>query len=60
MSVSLNQQTITSRNMRWAGHVARMEILEMYTTFWLENLKEKDHSQDLGVDEKILDCILQK
>jgi len=23
-------------------------------TFWLENLKERDHAEDLGVDEKII------
>jgi len=33
-----------------------MEII-----FWLVNLKERDHSEDLGVDGRIiLDCILQK
>jgi hypothetical protein len=24
------------------------------TQFWLENLKERDHTQDLGVDKKII------
>jgi hypothetical protein len=27
---------------------------EMYTKFWLENLKERDHSEDLGADGKII------
>jgi hypothetical protein len=32
-----------------------------YTIFWLENLKVRDHSEDLGVDGKvILECILGK
>jgi hypothetical protein len=31
------------------------------TVFWLENLKLRDHSEDLGIDEKkILDWILGK
>jgi hypothetical protein len=33
----------------------------MHTNFSSENLKGKDHSQDLGVDDKtILQCILGK
>jgi hypothetical protein len=37
------------------------ERREMHTTFWLENLKEGDQSEDLGVDEKvILELILGK
>jgi hypothetical protein len=27
---------------------------EMQKLFWLENLKGKDHSEDLGVDGKII------
>jgi hypothetical protein len=31
------------------------------TVFWLENLKERDHLEDLGVDRKILlECVLGK
>jgi hypothetical protein len=26
----------------------------MHITLWLENLKERDHSEDLGVDGKII------
>jgi hypothetical protein len=26
----------------------------MYTKFWLENLKGRDHSDDLGIDRKII------
>jgi hypothetical protein len=33
----------------------------MHTIFWLENLKGRDHSQDLGRDGKIiLEWILRK
>jgi len=33
----------------------------MHTIFWLENLKRRDHSEDLEVDEKIiLEWILEK
>jgi hypothetical protein len=39
---------ITSR-MRWDGHVARIQIWEMHTIFWLENLKG---GEALGVDVK--------
>jgi hypothetical protein len=29
----------------------------MHTLFWLENLKGRDHSEDLNVDGKILERI---
>jgi len=33
----------------------------MHTVFWLENLKGRGHSEDLGVDGGIvLECILGK
>jgi hypothetical protein len=33
----------------------------MHTKFWLENLKERDHSEDLGKDGRIiLQWILKK
>jgi hypothetical protein len=39
---------ITSRRMRWAGHVARMGE-ERGTGFWWESPKERDHLEDQGV-----------
>jgi hypothetical protein len=33
---------------------------EKVMQFWLENLKGRDHSEDLGVDGKILEWILGK
>jgi hypothetical protein len=37
--------------MGWAGHVARMG--EGRGAFWWENLRERDHWGDPGVDERI-------
>jgi len=42
------------RIMRWAGHVARMGRLEVYTGFWWESLRERDHLEDPGVDVRII------
>jgi hypothetical protein len=32
----------------------------MHTKFLSENLKGKDHLEDLGVDDRILECSLEK
>jgi hypothetical protein len=38
-----------------------MGDMVMHTKFWLENLKGKDHSEDLGIEGKIiLEWILGK
>jgi hypothetical protein len=43
------------------GACCAYEIYEMLIKFLLESLKEKDHSEDLGVGERIiLECILKK
>ena len=36
--------------MRWAGHVARMGIGEVYTGFCWGNLKERDYLEDIDVN----------
>jgi hypothetical protein len=33
---------------------------EMRIKFWSENVKGRDHSEDLGVDGKILEWMLEK
>jgi hypothetical protein len=45
---------IKCKRMRWAGHVAR--VGEMRNAFKIssENLKGRDHSEDLGVDGRII------
>jgi len=43
---------IKSRRMRWVEHVARIgESLGAYRVV-MEELKEKDHLEDLGVDRR--------
>jgi hypothetical protein len=44
---------IKSRRIRWVEHVARMGEMRN-TMFWVEGLKGRDRSEDLGVDEKII------
>jgi len=40
--------------MRWAVHVALMGRGELYTVFWLGNLRERDHLGDPDTDERII------
>jgi hypothetical protein len=50
-----------SRRMRWTGHVAHMRRRELYTAFWLENLKGRDRLENLAIDGRIiLERILKK
>jgi len=47
--------------MRWVGHEVRMGDMRNEYNIWLEKLKRRDHSEDLGVDGTvILECILGK
>jgi hypothetical protein len=51
---SLNTlQVITSRRMRWVGHVASKERGELYTGFWRGDLREREHLQEPGIDGRI-------
>jgi hypothetical protein len=45
---------IKSRRMRWAGHVTRMGIAEVYTGFWWLILRKRDHFEYSGVDGRII------
>jgi hypothetical protein len=47
-------QVIKSRRMRWAGHVSRMGIGEIYTGFWWRNLRERDHLEDPDGDGRTI------
>jgi hypothetical protein len=48
-------RVIKSRRVRWVVHAAHMgEIRNAYSIFWLENLKGRDHSKDLGIYGKII------
>jgi hypothetical protein len=52
---------IKSRNMRWAGHVARMGKGEVCTGFSWGNLREGDRWGDPGIDGRIiLEWIIKK
>jgi hypothetical protein len=44
---------IKSRRMRWAGHVAHMGDVRN-TKCSSQNLKGRDHAEDLGVDGRII------
>jgi hypothetical protein len=46
--------------MRWVGHVAAMEAMRN-TKLWSENLKGRDHLEDIGINGKnLLQWILVK
>jgi hypothetical protein len=45
---------INSRRMRWVRHVAHMGLMKNAYNVWAENLKGRDHSEDLGVDGSII------
>jgi hypothetical protein len=48
-------RVIKSRRMRWAGHVERMGERrgKVFTGFWLEGPKVRDHWEDLSVGGRI-------
>ena len=43
-----------SRKIRWAWHVARTGIGEVYIGLWWGNLRERDHLEDSGLDGRII------
>jgi hypothetical protein len=43
-----------SRRIRGAGHVACMGREEVYTGILLENLRERDHLEDAGVNGTVI------
>jgi lipase chaperone LimK len=45
---------ITSRTMRWAGHVERMGEIRNAYNFFLGSLEERNHSKDLSVGRRII------
>jgi hypothetical protein len=58
-----NIRVIKSRRKGWAVYIARMGRWEYIyiCTFWSENLKGRDYSEDLDVDVRIiLEWILNK
>jgi hypothetical protein len=45
---------IKSRIIWWAGHVARIGRGQVHREFWWENLRERDHMKEPGVDGRIM------
>ena len=58
---STNIFRVIKSRMRWAGHVARVGRVEVYTGFWLRKLRERNHMEDPGIyGSKILRWIFRK
>jgi hypothetical protein len=45
---------IKARRMKWAGSVACMGELKNSYRIWVESLKRMYHSENLGIDGKVL------
>ena len=48
-SLPNNLRVVKSRRMRWAGHVARMGVIELCTGCWWGSLRERVHWGDQDV-----------
>jgi hypothetical protein len=46
--------------MRWAGHVAGMERIDVYTGFWWGSMRERDHLEDPGIGGRIIFLVFQE
>jgi hypothetical protein len=53
-------RVIQSRIISWECHVARMGGGDVYTGFWWEGPRERDHLEDPGVDGRIIRWIFRK
>ena len=47
-------RVIKRRKTRWVGHVARMGREEVHKGFCCGNLRDSDHLEDPGLDERII------
>jgi len=45
---------VKSKSTRWAGHVACITEFSMHAKFWTENLKERDHLENLSKDARVI------
>jgi len=45
---------IKSWRIRWVGYVAHVEEVKKYAKFWSEDLKGRDHSEDIGIHGRII------
>jgi hypothetical protein len=58
-SPNINSKIRSSR-MRWVGHVMYMGEMRNLYRILLHILKVRDHLEELGIDGRILKCILGK
>jgi hypothetical protein len=58
---SPNVMRIIKKEIKWMGHVACMEQMRNVYKIWSENLKGRDHSQNVGTSGIItVEWILEK
>jgi hypothetical protein len=53
-STPIIMRVMKSKRMRWAGVVAWLVRGEACTGFWWENMRERDHLEDPGVDGMVV------